>query len=93
MAYMLIFPLKNRLRKYPLWLNFLTKTIVLCLASALLAIVSFYIIYIFVYGKSVVETSQNLYYYAFQTRWLLEFVESRLLLFVITLLILEINEK
>src|SRR5687767_2679622 len=26
MAYMLIFPLKDKLRKYPLWLNFVLKT-------------------------------------------------------------------
>src|SRR5688572_19527865 len=41
MAYMLIFPLKDKLRKYPLWLNFLLKTLVLCVATALFAIISF----------------------------------------------------
>ena len=93
MAYLLIFPLRDKLRKYPLWLNFLLKTIILCAAAALYAVISFYIIYIFVYGKNPLAASENLYYYAFQTTWLLNFVESRLLLYVITLLILEINEK
>jgi adenylate cyclase len=93
MAYMLIFPLKNRLRKYPLWLNFIIKTLVLCLATALYAIINFYIIYIFVYGETLVSTSNQLYHYAFETSWLLHYVESRLLLYIITLLILEINEK
>ncbi len=93
MAYMLIFPLKDKLRKYPLWLNFLLKTLMLCVATALYAIINFYIIYIFVYGENFIQTSKQLYYYGFQTSWLLQYVESRLLLYVITLLILEINEK
>ncbi len=93
MAYMLIFPLKNRLRKYPLWLNFLVKTIILSLATALLAVLSFYIIYLFVNGKGFIASSKILYYYVFQTTWLVAYVESGLLLYIITLLILEINEK
>lgn len=93
MAYMLIFPLKNRLRKYPLWLNFFLKTLILCLATALYAIIAFYIIYIFVYGKNPISASKSLYYYGLQTTWLLNYVEARLLLYIITLLILEINEK
>ena len=93
MAYMLIFPLKNKLRKYPLWLNFLIKTLVLCIATAVYAILNFYIIYIFVYGETLVSASKQLFYYAFQSSWLLNYVQSRLLLYVITLLILEINEK
>ncbi|MBC7875352.1 MAG: adenylate/guanylate cyclase domain-containing protein [Ferruginibacter sp.] len=93
MAYMLIFPLKDRLRKYPLWLNFILKTFILCLATALYAIIAFYIVYIFVYGKNPITASHKFYYYAFQTTWLLNYVEARLLLYIITLLILEINEK
>ncbi len=93
MAYMLIFPLKDKLRKYPLWLNFLLKTLILCIATALYAVFAFYVIYIFVYGKNPVSASRSFYYYVFQTTWLLNYVEARLLLYVITLLILEINEK
>jgi adenylate cyclase len=93
MAYLLIFPIRDKLRKYPLWLNFVLKTIILCLAGALYEIISFYIIYIFVYGINPITTSENLSYYIFKTTWLLNYVESRLLLFIITLLILEINEK
>ncbi|HUR67000.1 MAG TPA: adenylate/guanylate cyclase domain-containing protein [Chitinophagaceae bacterium] len=93
MAYMLIFPLKNLLRKYPLWLNFFFKTVILCVATALYAILFFYVIYVFVYGRNLVSASHSLYYYAFQTTWLLNYVEARLLLYIITLLILEINEK
>lgn len=93
LAYLLIFPLKNKLRKYPLWLNFIIKTLILCLLTAVYAIINFYVIYFFVYGKNLLHTSEQLYYYAFQTTWLLDYVQSRLLLYVITLLILEINEK
>lgn len=93
LAYLLIFPLKDKLRKYPLWLNFLIKTAVLCVGTALIAIITFYIIYIFVYGKNPVTASQNLWYYTVKTTWLLNYIESRLLLYIITLLILEINEK
>src|SRR5687767_6476722 len=51
MAYMLIFPLKDKLRKYPLWLNFVLKTLILCFLTAIFAVVTFYIVYIFVYGN------------------------------------------
>lgn len=93
MAYLLIFPLKDKLRKAPLWLNFFLKTLILCIITALYAVINFYIIYIFVYGKSPITASRELYHYVFQTTWLINYVESRLLLYIITLLILEINEK
>ena len=93
MAYLLIFPLKNKFRKHPLWLGFLLKTLVLCLLTGAFAILNFYVIYIFVYGESPLAASRSLYHYAIETTWLLNYIESRLLLYVITLLILEINEK
>jgi adenylate cyclase len=93
MAYILIFPLKNKYRKYPLWLNFILKTLVLTVLTGLYAILNFYVIYIFVYGKNAVVASRELYYYAFQTTWLLNYLESRIFLYVVTLVVLEINEK
>jgi adenylate cyclase len=93
MAYLLIFPLKNKFRKYPLWLNFLLKTFCLSLLTGLYAIINFYIIYIFVYGQHPGNAGRSLYHYAFQTTWLIYYIESRVVLYVITLLVLEINEK
>jgi adenylate cyclase len=93
MAYLLIFPLKNKFRKYPLWLSFLLKTFVLSVLTAVFAILNFYVIYIFVYGENPLAASRSLYHYAIETTWLLNYVESRLFLYTITLLILEINEK
>lgn len=93
MAYLLIFPLKNKYRKYPLWLSFILKTVVLCLLTSAYAIINFYIIYFFVYDINPVSTSRSLYHYVVETTWLLNYIESRLLLYVITLLVLEINEK
>jgi adenylate cyclase len=93
MAYLLIFPLKNKFRKYPIWLGFILKTLILCLLTGVYAIINFYVIYIFVYGINPAAASRNFYHYAFETTWLLNYIESRLLLYIITLLILEINEK
>ncbi len=93
MAYLLIFPLKNKFRKHPLWLSFILKTFVLCLLTAAYAILNFYVIYVFVYGYDPLSASRSLYHYVFETTWLLNYIESRLLLYIITLLILEINEK
>jgi adenylate cyclase len=76
-----------------LWLNFLLKTAILCVLTAIFAVLTFYIIYIFVYAYNPIEASRMLYYYMFKTTWLLNYIESRLLVFIITLLILEINEK
>jgi adenylate cyclase len=93
MAWVLIFPLKDKLRKYPMWLNFVIKTLFLSLATAIYAVISFYVIYLFVYGKTPSEATNELYHYAIKTTWLLHYIESRILLYLITLLILEINEK
>ena len=93
LAYLLIFPLKTRLRKYPLWLNFVLKTLILCVGTAVYAIINFYIVYIFIYGQSPITASSSLFHFAFQSSWLLSYVSSRLLLYVITLFALEINEK
>jgi adenylate cyclase len=93
MAYLLIFPLKNKYRKYPLWLSFILKTLILCLLTGIYAILNFYVIYVFVYGINPGAASRSLYHYMFETTWLLNYIESRLLLYIITLLILEINEK
>lgn len=93
MAYLLIFPLKDRYRKYPLWLNFLLKTLILSLLTAIYAVLNFYIIYIFVYKEGIGAASRSLYHYVVETTWLLNYIESRLFLYVITLLLLEINEK
>jgi adenylate cyclase len=93
MAYLLTFPLKNKLRKHPLWLGFVLKTFVLCILTAIFSVLNFYIIYIFVYGINPLAASRSLYHYAIQTTWLLNYIESRLFLYIITLLILEINEK
>ena len=93
LAYLLIFPLKTRLRKYPLWLNFVVKTVILCIGTAVYAIINFYIVYVFIYGESPIAASRSLFHFAFQSSWLLSYVSSRLLLYVITLFALEINEK
>jgi adenylate cyclase len=93
MAYLLIFPMKNKFRKYPLWLSFILKTLILCSLTAAYAILNFYITYIFIYGQHPFTASRNLYHYVIETTWLLDYILSRILLYVITLLILEINEK
>jgi hypothetical protein len=77
LAYWLIFPLKTRLRKYPLWLNFVLKTLILCIGTALYAIINFYIVYIFIYGQSPIAASRSLFHFTFQSSWLLSYVSSR----------------
>src|SRR5688572_15044827 len=70
MAYLLIFPLKNKFRKHPLWLSFILKTLVLCLLTAVYAVLNFYVIYIFVYGENPFSATRSLYHYALETTWL-----------------------
>ena len=74
LAYWLIFPLKTRLRKYPLWLNFVLKTLILCVGTAVYAIINFYIIYIFIYGQNPVAAYRSLFHFTFQSSWLLSYV-------------------
>lgn len=93
MAYFLIFFMKNFFRKSSLWLNMLLKAIILIVAAL---IINFFIhtTYAVLIAKHTLQYAvESFYRNTFQTPWLIQKVPEWIILFVLTQLIIEINEK
>jgi len=93
MAYFLVFFMKNYFRRISLWVNMLLKAIVL-IAAAL--VINFFIH--FTYATLIVKQTaayalKSFYRYTFETPWLVQKIPEWIILFVLTQLIIEINEK
>lgn len=93
MAYIFVYKLRKMSRRYPLWLNFLFKSLIL-LGSA------FIITFIIQFANSVLILELDagkafgvIEAYALYKNWLLEKIIYWLVIFFITQLILIINEK
>ncbi len=93
MGYLFVYKLKKILRRYPLWLNFTLKSLIL-LASA------FAINFLMQYADSILiermthkEALQSILDYALYKDWLLNKIIYWMIIFFITQLFLIINEK
>lgn len=93
MGYLFVFKLKKRLRSYPLWANFLLKSIIL-LSSALLIsfLLQFVNSYMFL-GHTPSQAYKNIMEYAFHKNWLLQKIFYWMIIFFLTQLFLTVNEK
>lgn len=92
-GYLFVYKLKRFLRHYPLWLNFLLKSVIL-LSSALL--LSFFIQFansIMVLNNSMSDAIKTIIDYALYKNWLVQKVIYWMVIFFITQLFLIINEK
>ncbi len=92
MGYLFVYKLKKFLRHYPLWLNFVLKSLIL-LASAL--VISFLIQFVsfVVSGQTPGLALHNILVYALHKDWLLQKVIYWMVIFFITQLFLLINER
>ena len=93
MAYFLVFRMKNFFRKTSLWINMIFKAMIL-IAAALL--INFFIH--FTYATLIAKqkpsfAAESFYRNTFETPWLLQKIPEWIILFVLTQLIIEINEK
>lgn len=93
MGYLIVFRLKTLFRTIPLWIGMLLKALLLCFITVLCYTVLYYFVYVLVYDYSI-ETTSHFYtdYYTYQYR-VINNSGIWLLLFIITQLIIEINEK
>lgn len=93
MGYLFVFKLRKMLRRLPLWLNFLAKSLIL-LGSALLLtfIIQFSNTYFF-QNLTGSEAYHEILSYALYRNWLLQKIIYWLIIFFITQLLLIINEK
>jgi len=93
MAYVLIFFMKNFFRKTSLWINMILKAILLIIAAL---VINFFIH--FTYATLIAKHAasyavESFYRNTFETPWLIQKVPEWIILFVLTQLIIEINEK
>jgi len=93
MGYLFVFTLRRMFRNLPLWINFLLKSCILLFAAFFMNFLVHFIENIFISGQSFQNSMTSFFYEALNTQWLLEKTFYWLVLFVITQLYIEINEK
>jgi adenylate cyclase len=93
MGYLLVFKLKKLLRHYSFGITLLVRTLVLVFAAFFMNFLTETIHTIVITGLPVLDAIEYFYYEAFQGFWLLNKLFFWLILFALTLLIIEINEK
>jgi adenylate cyclase len=93
MGYLIVFKLKQTFRIVPLWLGFAIKALILCIITALFYTLLFFVVYMAVYKYSAADSWQFFSsYYGYHYR-AINNSGLWLLIFIITQLIIEINEK
>ena len=93
MGYLIVFKLKKLFRSVPLWIGMILKALLLCFITAFCYAILFYFVYLLIYGYDL-ELTSHLFvdYYSYKYR-VINNSGIWLLLFVMTQLIIEINEK
>lgn len=92
-GYFLVSVLRNYLRNSSLWYNLFIKTLILVLAAFVMNFF-IYVTYEWLIAKhSLVKALNNFSYNMFHTKWLLRKMPEWVVLFLVTLLAIEVNEK
>ncbi len=92
-GYVLVFNFKRNTRNLPLWVNFLSKTLVLVSLAFLMNFLIHITYSLFISKLSLAFSLNEFVNDAFYTYWLIEKLPSLLLIFFMTQLIIEIIEK
>ncbi len=93
MSYLFVFKLKKILRSYPLWLNFLLKSLILLSSAFLLTFIIQFATSVIILNEAPSEAFNHIIEYVTHKNWLLQKVLYWLVIFFITQLFLIINEK
>lgn len=93
MAYLIVIRFKKIFRNFPLWLGIILKTFILYCIQLLLYSFLFFVVYYFIYGNTPEVSYASYTQYFFHTHYLLNNSATWILLFIITQLVVEINEK
>ena len=93
LGYLFVFTLKKLFRKYPLWINFIFKSILLLLAAFFMNFLVHFTENLFIQHMSVRDSFRTFFEEALQTEWLLQKTFYWIILFIVTQLYMEINEK
>jgi adenylate cyclase len=93
MGYILVFKLKRLLRNYPIALSLFVRSLVLIFAAFLMNFLLETGHSVIISGLTIPEAFRFFYYEAFQAFWLINKLFFWLILFMLTQMIIEINEK
>ncbi len=93
MGYLFVFTLRNIFKNRPLLLNFFAKTFILLFAALAMNFLAHFLDDLLVDKYSVADSFKNFYYNTIDGNWLLKRTLYWLILFAITQLYLEINDK
>jgi adenylate cyclase len=92
-GYFMVSVLKNYLRNSSLWYNLIIKLLILVLFSFIMNFFIFMTYETIVAGHSFSYAINRFEHNIFHTRWLIEKMPEWILLFILTLLAMEVNEK
>ncbi|MEO5967487.1 MAG: hypothetical protein ABIP68_09135, partial [Ferruginibacter sp.] len=93
MGYLFIFTLRTAFRKFPLWLNFVLKSSVLLGGALLISFILNFTNNYFINDYTVNEAFTNFINESLRLKWLLQKTFYWIILFLVTQLYIEINEK
>ncbi|HEX8331959.1 MAG TPA: adenylate/guanylate cyclase domain-containing protein [Segetibacter sp.] len=93
MGYVLVFKLKRLLKSYPIALSLFVRSLVLIFAAFLMNFLLETGHSVIISGLTIPEAFRFFYYEAFQAFWLINKLFFWLILFILTQMIMEINEK
>jgi len=93
LGYLFVFTLKKMFRKFPLWLNFIFKSILLLLVAFFMNLVVHFIENLLIQNMGVYGSLKAFFAESLQTEWLLQKTFYWIILFIVTQLYMEINEK
>ena len=93
MGYLFVFTLRNMFRNFPLGISFLFKTTVLLLVALFMNFLIHFIENRFILGQSSSAAVQSFFFDLVSLHWFLEKIFYWVILFIITQLYIEINNK
>ncbi len=93
MGYLFVIKLKKLLRNYPLWLNFVLKSVILLGSALVISFLIQFVSFTLVSGQSPLTAVNTILEYALHKNWLLQKVVYWIVIFFITQLYLLINER
>lgn len=93
MGYLFIFTLRTAFRKFPLWLNFVLKSSVLLAGALVISFILNFSNNYFINNYSAYEAFHQFINESIRLKWLLQKTFYWILLFLVTQLYIEVNEK
>lgn len=93
MGHLFIFTLRKIFRKYPLWINFLSKSGILLAGALIISFILNFTNNYFINGYTASEALHHFVIESLHLKWLLQKTFYWLMLFLVTQLYIEINEK